>query len=110
MQLVVYGELNSLLGSLQESSSALGPKAVDKRLQRKNLYLSVKVLLSNSRMNPIFMLRKYKIYDRLTAITQLVHHGMIFVPIGYTFGAGMFEMEQVKGGSPYGYWCRNLCW
>ncbi|CAH1444473.1 unnamed protein product [Lactuca virosa] len=38
----------------------------------------------------------------LTAITQLVHHGMIFVPIGYTFGAGMFEMENVKGGSPYG--------
>ncbi|CBI18659.3 probable NAD(P)H dehydrogenase (quinone) FQR1-like 1 [Vitis vinifera] len=38
----------------------------------------------------------------LTAITQLVHHGMIFVPIGYTFGAGMFEIEQVKGGSPYG--------
>lgn len=38
----------------------------------------------------------------LTAITQLAHHGMIFVPIGYTFGAGMFEMEQVKGGSPYG--------
>lgn len=39
---------------------------------------------------------------RLTAITQLAHHGMIFVPIGYTFGAGMFEMEKVKGGSPYG--------
>uniref|UniRef100_A0A0D6QY50 NAD(P)H dehydrogenase (quinone) n=1 Tax=Araucaria cunninghamii TaxID=56994 RepID=A0A0D6QY50_ARACU len=38
----------------------------------------------------------------LTAITQLVHHGMIYVPIGYTFGAGMFEMEQIKGGSPYG--------
>ncbi|KAF8391438.1 hypothetical protein HHK36_023743 [Tetracentron sinense] len=38
----------------------------------------------------------------LTAITQLVHHGMIYVPIGYTFGAGMFEMEKVKGGSPYG--------
>ncbi|KAJ6837618.1 NAD(P)H dehydrogenase (quinone) FQR1-like [Iris pallida] len=38
----------------------------------------------------------------LTAITQLVHHGMIFVPVGYTFGAGMFEMEEVKGGSPYG--------
>ncbi|KAK4439871.1 NAD(P)H dehydrogenase (quinone) FQR1 [Sesamum alatum] len=38
----------------------------------------------------------------LTAVTQLVHHGMIFVPIGYTFGAGMFEMEKVKGGSPYG--------
>lgn len=38
----------------------------------------------------------------MTAITQLVHHGIIFVPIGYTFGAGMFEMEKVKGGSPYG--------
>lgn len=38
----------------------------------------------------------------LTAITQLVHHGMIFVPIGYTFGAGMFAMDEVKGGSPYG--------
>lgn len=38
----------------------------------------------------------------LTAVTQLVHHGMLYVPIGYTFGAGMFEMEQVKGGSPYG--------
>lgn len=39
---------------------------------------------------------------RLTAITQLVHHGMLFVPIGYTFGAGMFDMEELKGGSPYG--------
>ncbi|QHO27829.1 putative NAD(P)H dehydrogenase (quinone) FQR1-like [Arachis hypogaea] len=38
----------------------------------------------------------------LTAITQPVHHGMIFVPIGYTFGAGMFEMENMKGGSSYG--------
>ncbi|KAI3437316.1 NAD(P)H dehydrogenase (quinone) [Psidium guajava] len=38
----------------------------------------------------------------LTAITQLTHHGMIFVPVGYTFGPGMFEMEKVKGGSPYG--------
>jgi NAD(P)H dehydrogenase (quinone) len=38
----------------------------------------------------------------LTAITQLTHHGMLFVPIGYTFGAGMFEMNEAKGGSPYG--------
>ncbi|KAL0912104.1 hypothetical protein M5K25_018054 [Dendrobium thyrsiflorum] len=38
----------------------------------------------------------------LTAITQLVHHGMIFVPVGYTAGPGMFEIEKVKGGSPYG--------
>ena len=27
---------------------------------------------------------------------------MLFVPIGYTFKPGMFEMEQVKSGSPYG--------
>ena len=38
----------------------------------------------------------------MTAITQLAHHGMLFVPVGYTFGAGMFEMGEVKGGSPYG--------
>lgn len=44
----------------------------------------------------------YYIYCSLTAITQLVHHGMLFVPIGYSFGAGMFEMENIKGGSPYG--------
>uniref|UniRef100_A0A1J3FHX0 NAD(P)H dehydrogenase (quinone) n=1 Tax=Noccaea caerulescens TaxID=107243 RepID=A0A1J3FHX0_NOCCA len=37
-----------------------------------------------------------------TAITQLVHHGMLFVPIGYTFGAGMFKMDWIRGGSPYG--------
>jgi NAD(P)H dehydrogenase (quinone) len=39
---------------------------------------------------------------RLTAITQLTHHGMLFIPVGYTFGAKMFEMENVKAGSPYG--------
>jgi len=37
-----------------------------------------------------------------TAITQLAHHGMLFVPVGYTFGAGMFRMDVVHGGSPYG--------
>ncbi|CAK9150725.1 unnamed protein product [Ilex paraguariensis] len=37
-----------------------------------------------------------------TAITQLAHHGMLFVPIGYTFGAGMFKMDNIRGGSPYG--------
>ncbi|KAI3451734.1 hypothetical protein Pfo_008399 [Paulownia fortunei] len=37
-----------------------------------------------------------------TAITQLAHHGMLFVPIGYTFGAGMFKVDSVRGGSPYG--------
>ncbi|MED6197169.1 hypothetical protein PIB30_054183 [Stylosanthes scabra] len=37
-----------------------------------------------------------------TAITQLAHHGMLFVPVGYTFGPGMFKMESIRGGSPYG--------
>ncbi|KAG8384052.1 hypothetical protein BUALT_Bualt04G0077900 [Buddleja alternifolia] len=37
-----------------------------------------------------------------TAITQLAHHGMLFVPVGYTFGAGMFKMDSIRGGSPYG--------
>ncbi|MCO5609592.1 hypothetical protein L7F22_063822 [Adiantum nelumboides] len=37
-----------------------------------------------------------------TAITQLAHHGMLFVPVGYTFGAGMFKLDEIRGGSPYG--------
>ena len=35
-------------------------------------------------------------------MTQLTHHGMIYVPIGYTYGANMFVLDEVKGGSPYG--------
>ena len=27
---------------------------------------------------------------------------MLFVPIGYTFGSGMFNMDEIRGGSPYG--------
>ena len=27
---------------------------------------------------------------------------MLFVPVGYTFGAGMFKMDSIRGGSPYG--------
>ncbi|KAG0564838.1 hypothetical protein KC19_8G144200 [Ceratodon purpureus] len=38
----------------------------------------------------------------LTTVTQLTHHGMLFVPIGYTFGAGMFKLDEPRGGSPYG--------
>ncbi|KAG9153320.1 hypothetical protein Leryth_018028 [Lithospermum erythrorhizon] len=37
----------------------------------------------------------------LTAITQLVHHGMIYVPIGGTFGAGLHKNE-IRGGTLYG--------
>ncbi|XVE79428.1 hypothetical protein DITRI_Ditri14bG0057800 [Diplodiscus trichospermus] len=32
----------------------------------------------------------------------LAHHGLIFVPLGCTFSSGMFEMNEVKGGSSYG--------
>lgn len=38
----------------------------------------------------------------LTALTQLVHHGMIFVPPGYTHGSSLFDVEEVRGGSPWG--------
>lgn len=37
----------------------------------------------------------------LTFITQLVHHGMIYVPIGYSSPL-LFTNEEVHGGSPYG--------
>ncbi|EEC79475.1 hypothetical protein OsI_20505 [Oryza sativa Indica Group] len=32
----------------------------------------------------------------LTAVTQLAHHGMVFVPVGYTFGAKMFDMAATQ--------------
>jgi len=38
----------------------------------------------------------------LTTITQLAHHGMIFVPTGYSFGPKMFDVATIHGGSPYG--------
>jgi len=38
----------------------------------------------------------------LTAVTQLTHHGMIFVPPGYSFGGPMFGVDEVRGGSPWG--------
>jgi len=37
----------------------------------------------------------------LTFITTLVHHGMIFVPIGYSSPL-LFNMDEVHAGSPYG--------
>ncbi|KAG2449478.1 hypothetical protein HYH02_005622 [Chlamydomonas schloesseri] len=38
----------------------------------------------------------------LTSVTQLAHHGMIFVPTGYAAGAAMFGIQDAKGGSPWG--------
>eukprot|EP00252_Welwitschia_mirabilis_P018828 TRINITY_DN4216_c0_g1_i1.p1 TRINITY_DN4216_c0_g1~~TRINITY_DN4216_c0_g1_i1.p1 ORF type:complete len:205 (-),score=39.31 TRINITY_DN4216_c0_g1_i1:210-824(-) len=38
----------------------------------------------------------------LTTITQLAHHGIIFVPLGYTFEEDVFDLDQVRGGSSYG--------
>ncbi|KAG2449476.1 hypothetical protein HYH02_005621 [Chlamydomonas schloesseri] len=38
----------------------------------------------------------------MTAVTQLAHHGMIFVPTGYAAGAAMFGIQDAKGGSPWG--------
>lgn len=38
----------------------------------------------------------------LTAVTLLAHHGMVYVPIGYTFGSEMTNLESLRGGSPYG--------
>ncbi|KAG5182053.1 flagellar associated protein [Tribonema minus] len=37
----------------------------------------------------------------VTWISQLTHHGMIFVPMGYTTPL-LFGMDEIRGGSPYG--------
>jgi len=37
----------------------------------------------------------------LTFVTQLAHHGMLFVPMGYTT-PDLMNLTEVHGGSPYG--------
>mmetsp|Transcript_23629 Transcript_23629/g.51630 ORF Transcript_23629/g.51630 Transcript_23629/m.51630 type:complete len:202 (+) Transcript_23629:135-740(+) len=37
----------------------------------------------------------------LTFVTQLTHHGMMFVPIGYSSPL-LFDLSEPHGGSPYG--------
>jgi len=39
-----------------------------------------------------------------TFLTQLSHHGMIFVPIGYSSPL-LMNMDEIHGGSPYGAGC-----
>lgn len=38
----------------------------------------------------------------MTTVTQLVHHGMLFVPLGYSKGDIQFDMAEIHGGSPWG--------
>lgn len=38
----------------------------------------------------------------LTSITQLAHHGMVYVPTGFSYGADLFKLDEVRGGSAYG--------
>ena len=38
----------------------------------------------------------------MTTITNMVHHGMIYVPLGYQAGADAFDMTELHGGSPWG--------
>ena len=37
----------------------------------------------------------------LTFVTQLTHHGMLFVPMGYSTPL-LFDLTELHGGSPYG--------
>mmetsp|Transcript_19657 Transcript_19657/g.27687 ORF Transcript_19657/g.27687 Transcript_19657/m.27687 type:complete len:332 (-) Transcript_19657:98-1093(-) len=37
----------------------------------------------------------------LSWVTQLTHHGLIFVPNGYT-DPSLFNMDEIRGGTPYG--------
>jgi len=40
----------------------------------------------------------------LTFLTQFAHHGMVYVPIGYS-SPKLMEMGETHGGSPYGAGC-----
>jgi len=47
----------------------------------------------------------------MTAVTQLTHHGMIFVPLGYAFHpdkkgeCDVMNLKEIHGGSPWGAGC-----
>ncbi|CAK0785724.1 hypothetical protein CVIRNUC_008935 [Coccomyxa viridis] len=38
----------------------------------------------------------------LNSLSNVVHHGMIFVPAGYGFGAPLYSNEEARGGSAWG--------
>lgn len=38
----------------------------------------------------------------MTAVTQLAHHGMVYVSSGFAAGPGMFDVEVARGGSAWG--------
>ncbi|KAB1199018.1 NAD(P)H dehydrogenase (quinone) [Morella rubra] len=71
--------------------------------QRNAYQFSVKVQgVRGINIQGFKILKLEKLNYSWTAITQLAHHGMLYVPIGYTFGAGMFKLDSLRGGSPYG--------
>lgn len=38
----------------------------------------------------------------LTSLPVLTHHGIVFIPTGYSMGERMFDVTTVRGGSAYG--------
>lgn len=38
----------------------------------------------------------------MTSLTQSTHHGMIYIPPGYTLGSALFDVNEVRGGSAWG--------
>ncbi|QCE05506.1 Trp repressor binding protein [Vigna unguiculata] len=72
---------------LQISSIALLCMEVVKKLPRESL---------NSSLIPLFLFLYVDIYYS----TRSPWNDLCAV--GYTFGAGIFELEKLKGGSPYG--------
>ncbi|KAK9836210.1 hypothetical protein WJX84_007810 [Apatococcus fuscideae] len=37
-----------------------------------------------------------------SGLSNFVHHGMIFVPVGSTYGPALFDVETLRGGSAWG--------
>lgn len=97
---ISYGPLKLSPENQPESSGVPVSMAAAKNSPRQCSFLAFhfSIFLRNERHHSIICYYMC----RLTAITQLAHHGMIFVPVGYTFGSGMFEMNEVRGGSSYG--------
>lgn len=37
----------------------------------------------------------------LTSLPVLVHHGIAYIPTGYSYGASLFSNDAVRGGTAY---------
>ncbi|PWA66142.1 NAD(P)H dehydrogenase (quinone) FQR1 [Artemisia annua] len=101
----MYGHIEKLAHEIQKGAASV--EGVEAKLWQVPEILSEEVLkkMSAPPKSDVPVITPNELGEAdgyIFGFPTLVHHGMIFVPIGYIFGDGMSEMGELKGGSPYG--------